>query len=271
MHWDQLLAKAAPEGHLVQFYQADKRLLSRNVSHYLWEGLKLGHGLLVVAMTEHAAEIALELKGLGADTEAAVRDGRLVFSDAEKMLASFMVDGQPDWGRFESIIGGAMLKARAQSGNKGLRVYGEMVGILWMEGRRSSAMRLEQFWNKLIKSIASSVFCAHPIDVFGKDFQIAEVDDLLCAHTQLLPSAIDRDLESSVNLAMDEVLGPRADRLRPLIKANYRPSWAAMPRGEAVILWLRSNLPDRADEILSRARQLYRMCQGTATMHNETS
>jgi hypothetical protein len=161
-----------------------------------------------------------------------------------------------------------MLQARARSGNRGLRVYSEIVGILWSEGQRSAAIRLEQFWDKLIRSNASSLFCAYPIDVFGKDFQIAEVDGLLCAHTHLLPSAIDSDLETSVNRAMNEVLGPKADRLRPLIKANYRPSWAAIPRGEALILWLRSNVPDDADEILSRARQYYRVSQGTATMQN---
>jgi hypothetical protein len=144
-----------------------------------------------------------------------------------------------------------------------------MVGLLWKEGNRTSAIRLEQFWNRLIRATESNLFCAYSIDVFGKDFQIAEVDGLLCAHTHLLPSATDKDLESSVNRAMDEVLGPKADRLRPLIKANYRPSWAAIPRGEALILWLRSNLADEADEILSRARQYYRVSQGTATMHNE--
>jgi hypothetical protein len=269
MYWDQLLAKASPEGHLVQFYQADERLLRRNVSRYLWEALKQGDRLLVLAITEHVADIVLELKGLGAHTEAAVREGQLVFSDAQEMLASFMVDGQPDWGRFESTIGSAMLQARARAGNRGLRVYSEIVGILWSEGRRSPAIRLEQFWNRLVRSTAFNLFCAYPIDVFSKDFQIAEVDGLLCAHTQLLPSAIDRDLETSVNRAMDEVLGSKADRLRPLIKANYRPSWATIPRGEALILWLRSNLPDDADEILSRARQYYRVSQGTATMRNE--
>jgi hypothetical protein len=44
------------------------------------------------------------------------------------------------------------------------------------------------------------------------------------------------------------------------MKANYRPSWGIVPRGEAVILWLRNNLPDYADEILSRARRYYRAC-----------
>ena len=51
MYWDQLLAKALPEGHLAQFYQADERLLRRNASRYLWEGLQQGDGLLVVATT----------------------------------------------------------------------------------------------------------------------------------------------------------------------------------------------------------------------------
>jgi len=269
MYWNQLLATSVPERHLVQLYQADERFLTRNVSRYLWEGLKHGDGLVVVATAAHIGQIALELKALEADTEAAEQQGKLVFCDAQEMLPRFLVEGQPDWGRFDSTVGGLVRPARARSGNAGLRVYGEMVGLLWKEGNRSSAIRLEQFWNSLIRATACNLFCAYPIDVFGNDFQIAEVDGLLCAHTHLLPSATDKDLESSVNRAMDEVLGPKADRLRPLIKANYRPSWAAIPRGEALILWLRSNLADEADEILSRARQYYRVSQGTATMHNE--
>jgi hypothetical protein len=61
---------------------------------------------------------------------------------------------------------------------------------------------------------------------------------------------------------MDEVLGPRAERLRPLIKANYRPAWAAIPQAEALVLWLRNNLPDFADEILDRARHYYQCLPG---------
>jgi hypothetical protein len=269
MYWDQLLANAAPERHLVQLYQADERLLTRNVSRYLSEGLKHGDGLVVVATAKHIADVGDELKALGSEVEAAKQEGGLFLGDAHEMLASLMVDGQPDWDRFESTVGVAVREIRARAGKNGLRAYNETAGILWKEGQRSSAIRFEQLWNKLIRSTESSLFCAYPIDVFGKDFQIAEVDALLCAHTHLLPSAIDSDLESSVDRAMDEVLGSKADRLRPLIKANYRPSWAAIPKGEALILWLRRNLPDHADEILSRSRQYYRVSQGTATMRND--
>jgi hypothetical protein len=269
MYWDQLLANAVPERHLVQLYQADELLLTRNVSRYLLGGLRHGDGLVVVAATSHIADITLELNALGADTEVAKQQGRLFLGDAQEMLAGLIADGQPDWDRFESIFGSAVRQVSAWASNSGVRTYNETAGILWKEGLRSSAIRLEQLWNKLIRSTASSLFCAYPVDVFDKDFQIAEVDGLLCAHTHLLPSAIDSDLESSVDRAMDEILGSKADRLRPLIKANYRPSWATIPKGEALILWLRSNLPDHADEVLSRARQHYRVSQGTATMRNE--
>ncbi|MGH7528201.1 MAG: hypothetical protein ACREMX_16025 [Gemmatimonadales bacterium] len=49
--------------------------------------------------------------------------------------------------------------------------------------------------------------------------------------------------------------------MKALIKANYRPAWAAIPGAEAVVLWLRNNLPEHADEILGRARGYYQASQ----------
>jgi hypothetical protein len=58
---------------------------------------------------------------------------------------------------------------------------------------------------------------------------------------------------------MDEILGSKADALRILIKANYRPAWAVMPAAEAIVLWLRKNLPEQADHIVARARYHYNL------------
>jgi hypothetical protein len=63
---------------------------------------------------------------------------------------------------------------------------------------------------------------------------------------------------------MDERLGSRAHGLRLLIKANYRPSWAVLPKAEAIILWLRNNLPHEAEDILSLARQHYQASEPAA-------
>jgi len=84
-----------------------------------------------------------------------------------------------------------------------------MVGILWKAGRFSAAILLEQFWNDLLSRSPFNLFCAYPIDVFEQDFRPAHLDALLCAHTHLLPTAANEDLDSAIDRAMDEILGRR--------------------------------------------------------------
>jgi len=256
--WDKLLQEAKPRGHLVQLYKSDEYLLTKNVSDYIRDGLNRGDGLLVIATGEHSQEFARRLQGEGTDMEAAVSDGRLVALDAHEALEQSMVSGRLDWGRFDRAIGSLVRQVAGRPDRTGLRAYSEMVGVLWNAGHYSAAIRLERFWNKLLASHAFNLFCAYPIDVFGKEFRIAALDALLRAHTHLLPSGTNGNLETAINRAMDEVLGPRVGDLRLLIKANYRPSWAVLPKAEAIVLWLRNNLPEDADQILSRAFQYYR-------------
>jgi hypothetical protein len=246
-----------PPGHLVQFYDADEPLLTRNVTDYLLDGLNQGEALLVIATPERNVALARELRESGADPDAAIRQRRLLFADAEQTLTRFMVNGQPEWQRFERTVGALIQQVRPLPDNAGLRAYGEMVGVLWKAGEFAAAVSLEQFWNRLLSAHSFQLFCAYPIDVFGKDFHSGALDSVLCAHTHLLPATRNRDLDSAMDRAMDEILGANAQGLRALINANYRPSWAEMPEAEAVILWLRQNLPSCAEEILGRARQYF--------------
>jgi hypothetical protein len=108
----------------------------------------------------------------------------------------------------------------------------------------------------MLRNSEASLFCAYPIDVFGPDFQTEKVDELLCSHTHLLP--LELGLEEALGRAMQEVLGPRLDGLRESMRANHRPAWGKIPAAEALVLWLRNNLPDVADQILARARKYYR-------------
>ncbi len=259
--WKKLIERPGPHGHLVQLYKADEDALTRNVSQYLWEGLNRGDGLLVIATPQHCELFSRELRTMGADPESAIVNRHLKFVDAQETLSRFMVDGQPHWERFEIVVGEAMSQVRSQGDYKGLRAYGEMVGLLWNVRQFAAAIRLEQFWNRLLGRSSFSLYCAYAIDVFGQDFRVGALDGLLCAHTHLVPAETNGSLESAINGAMDEILGSRSHELKLLIKANFRPSWAVMPSGEAMILWLRNNLPDQADKILTRARDLYRALQ----------
>jgi len=252
----ELLDQPEPEEHFVQLYGKDDRLLARNVSRYLSEGLRRGDGLLVIATAEHRGSMVRRLTGERTYTRA-VLEGRLVFLDAEATLNRFMVDGEPDQARFERIIGEALAGVRTRAVHSGIRAYGEMVGVLWKAGQFSAAVRLEEFWNELLQAGDVSLFCAYPIDVFSPEFQAASLDALLRAHTHVVPT--DSALDGALNRAMDEVLGDRVDDLRRLMQANHRPAWAVIPKPEAIILWLRNNLPGSVDQILDRARQYYQL------------
>lgn len=250
----QLLDQVDPKTHFVQLYGDDDLLLTRNVARFMAEGLRRGDGLVTIASPEHSGSVARLLRDERGYAKA-VLEGRLVFLDAQATLDRLLLGGLPDPGLFDTVIGETLRQVQTRAGHTGVRAYGEMVGVLWKAGQYTAAVRLEELWNRLLHSSNISLFCGYPIDVFGEAFQVDQMDPLLCAHTHMLP--VDDTLESALNRAMHEVLGARVEGLRALMRANYRPSWGVVPRSEAVILWLRSNLPGSAGEILRLARHYY--------------
>ena len=155
----ELLDQPEPEGHFVQLYGKDDRALTRNVARYLSEGLRRGDGILVIATADHRGMLVRKLKEERAYSKA-VLEGRLVFLDAAATLARFMVDGEPDRGRFESVVGEALNGVQSRAVHTGVRAYGEMVGLLWVGGERAAAVHLEELWNQLLESSTVSLFCA---------------------------------------------------------------------------------------------------------------
>jgi hypothetical protein len=257
--WEKLLERPHARGHFVQFYQADEAALAGNVGLYLSEGLKRGDGILLIVSAEHRELFCDHLDQLGADPAASIAARQLVVLDAQQALAEFMRNGQPDWLQFQATISRAMRQLVRTSETAGLRAYGEMVGVLWKARQFDAAIRLEQLWNKLLEQSSFSLYCAYAVDLFDEEYHLANLDGVLCTHTHLIPAEPSGALETALNLALQDVLGEKADALKVLIKANYRPSWAVMPNAETIALWLRNNLPGRAEEIMARARHRYHL------------
>ncbi len=230
--WEKLLERPHSGGHFVQLYEADEAALTKNVGMYVWEGLRRGEGALLIASAEHLTLFSRQLDRLGSDTQSLRQSGQLVFFDAEATLARFMVAGLPDWRLFEGAVSAAMKQVKPMETYAGLRAYGEMVGILWKARQFAAAIRLEQMWNKLLERSAFSLYCAYAIDIFGKDLHLGGLDEILCTHTHLVPAEPNGDLETALDMALDDLLGPKADVLRIQVKANYRPAWAVMPNAD---------------------------------------
>jgi hypothetical protein len=254
--WGQLVERAERR-HFVQFYGKDENALAQNVSLYLAEGLARDEALIVVATPAHYALFRDHLERMSEAARSAVREERIVYIPAADLLGKIVAGGQPDWSVFEAAVSGAMTRARGDQPSRKVRAYGEMVGLLWEQGRRSTAEQLEDFWNRLFATQCFELYCAYPIDVFGSEFQLRPVDNICCEHTHVIPAANGESLEDALEFGMHDILGPELEPLRGLMKSNFRPAWAAIPKGEALILWLRNNLPEKAEHILARARAYY--------------
>lgn len=246
-----ILVHAHAREHLVQLYGRDDRVLVRNVSRYLCEGLVREEGLLVIATRAHTHAFVARMGTDGADPIAAIRDGRLVMLDAAETLARFTVNGSLDETKFEAVIGGAISSLQTRLDRPALRAYGEMVALLWQGGDHPAAFELEGYWNRLLAESSVALFCSYPIDLFD-NAECPDIKDVLGAHTHVV--GYDEPLTSALRSAMTDILGPNAADVEALI--NQAPSrfTAGIPRAEVMGLWLRQHCADRAAEVFERAR-----------------
>ena len=169
---------AAPADHHVHFFETDEAL-SRVVADYLSAAILAGDAVVVVATESHRELFSAALAEVGVDVESAVRDGRLWLRDAAETLALFAPEGDLDPGRFEFEVGGLVREAAA--GRRPVRVYGEMVALLWDAGDVTGAIELECLWNQLGERMAFGLLCAYPARFFA-DGAGAEGFAQVCHH-----------------------------------------------------------------------------------------
>lgn len=251
--WKELLAAAGPKDHLVQFYEDDASL-SQKVSHYLQEGLDRAEAVITIATPAHQESFTRALAAGGADVDRMIRQGQILHLDAARTLSRILKDGMPDPTGFREVVGSIVEGTRSRSLFSGLRAYGEMVDLLWTDGARSAAGRLEHLWNDYLAGEEIPLLCAYRLDLLGSEICGQEVHSILSTHSHLVPGENPDLLVRAVDGALDEVFGPvRAAALRPLIGASQLPR-AKVRTEERTLLWIGRNLPAYAGEIRAHIR-----------------
>lgn len=173
--------------HLVHPYDDDAGLAAR-VAQFLAAGFYGGDALIVIARRGRVADFALALHGEGVDVDAARADGSVVVLDADELLVAIMVAGRPDPERFARVFS-APLRA-AGRGRPGVRVYGEMVSLLWERGDVSAALAVEELWNVLAAELSFVLYCAYPLAAVEPPGQAPESHAALEAVCRLHSGAI---------------------------------------------------------------------------------
>jgi signal transduction histidine kinase/CheY-like chemotaxis protein len=193
--------------HFVQFYETDAFLLN-SVSGFVSAGLEAGEACIVVATKEHREGLDQLLQAHGLDVAAMIASGKYVPLDAAETLSKFMLEGQPDPGRCAEVIGSIITRARA--GQRRVRIFGEMVALLWAEGNHNAAIRLEELWNDLGRIHPFLLFCAYSITGCGGE-ELAEPFGKVCTgHSRVIPAESYSDLTNT------------DDRLRAIIQLQQK-------------------------------------------------
>ncbi len=172
-------------GHLVEFYETEAFLVE-TVCEFLVPSLSEGDSAIVVATAAHRHEFERALEGAGIDVAAAVREGRYVALEARDVLSRFMAGGSPDASLFAQTIGAVMDCAAA--GGRRMRVYGEMVALLWDDGDMASAIALEDLWNDIGEVRTFELLCAYPMRAFDDPASAAAFKQICDQHTSVIPS-----------------------------------------------------------------------------------
>ena len=168
-----------PSHHFVEFYENDDDL-GDTVARFLSTGLKTGEAGIVVATPDHREAIQ---KRLGLENpDGPANPDQVIWIDAEEALSLFMRGDLVDQKVFLSHFGELI---RSASGGKPVRIFGEMVALLWEKGNSAAALELEDSWNELAKVEEFRLFCAYPTRPF-RGTNLAPLRSVCSRHTHVL-------------------------------------------------------------------------------------
>jgi hypothetical protein len=172
------------EDHFVQFYEADDFIVN-SIAEYVIHGLRSGETCIIAATAKHLVEVEKIICSYANGLQTARSEGRYVALDAVDTLSKFMIGDMPDEEFFSSIIGDVV--AQAAGRKRGVRIFGEMVGVLCKRGNYAAAACLEELWNRLRERYTFSLFCAYPMDVLKRDGADNYMASICTTHTRVIP------------------------------------------------------------------------------------
>lgn len=178
--WGEL----TPCDHLVQIYETEQRFLE-TLQTFVATGLERGEAVVPIATPGHIAALEARLELDGLDLRAMKACDQFISLDALETLSLFMVDGWPDDDRFRQMVSGLLKRLRGK--DRRVRAFGEMVALLWGQGRSAATMRLEHLWHMLCRSESFALYRAYPKAGFTQKLA-AGINEICAAHSRVIPA-----------------------------------------------------------------------------------
>ena len=173
--------------HDVQFYETEDFLLG-SVADYLATGVRLGQPIVVIATGAHCKGYKDAMRARGSDPDELTEGRDAIWLDARETLAAFMEGGQPNAELFELTVGRVFESLRRNRRYVMIRAHGEMVDLLWREGKADAALALEELWNALSRRHSFSLLCTYSRQTLATVMKVDGVERICGSHARVLPS-----------------------------------------------------------------------------------
>jgi signal transduction histidine kinase len=173
--------------HGVQFYE-DEAFLARTIAEYLAGALTGGESAVVIATAARREAVWGLLGERGIDAAAAEMRGDITFLEADAALATFMEGDLPNAARFHGRIGRLVERVARRKRGALVRLYGEMVDLLWKGGRIEGALRLEELWNELGRRQSFTLLCGYALSNFSRSSDVERFRQVCRHHSHVIPT-----------------------------------------------------------------------------------
>ncbi len=228
--------------HFVQFCETDDFLIT-SVGKFVSTGLMQGDICIVLATQTHREGIDEYLKAAGLAVSAARAQGRYISLDAASVLSQIMVDGSVDPTCFYKVIGEII--QQAVKSRRNVRAFGELVALLWAQGNRAGAIRLEDLWNELARHYSFSLFCAYPMQGFDGEVYEKEFAEICQQHARVIPGESYSTLtDPDERLRAISLLQQKSNSLEAEV-AKRKQIEAALLESEARFRFLAETMPQK--------------------------
>ena len=210
--------------HAVHFYE-DDRVFIDSLSEFVGAALGSGGACIAIATRNHHQSLNGCLLANAIDIHRIAKEGRYIPLDAGETLSRFMVNGHPDAVRFRATIEPLLERARRNMRRDGgaLAAFGEMVALLWTEGRREAAIELEHLWNDLALNNQFTLRCAYPLHCFAREGHAGMFSAICAQHTEVVPSESYTALGSQdARMRMISSLQQKASTVEAAVEARER-------------------------------------------------
>ncbi len=183
--------KARKHKHAVHFYDTDCLLIAE-LTRFIGAAIGGGDSAIVIATKSHRESLEERLRRQGFETANPGFRKRYLAFDAAECLSKFMVDGLPDSRSFSQIMINVLTTARVASENPRPQVvaFGEMVALLWADGRTVAAIELERLWNELAHTNSFNLLCAYPNSLFSDIERVDQLSAICAEHSDVTSRSV---------------------------------------------------------------------------------